>query len=193
MKNRKILAFALVASGLATTACSGSSDSITDQEICEAVINNSAVIVKNDSSPVRDDSYGIKNTLNAILIGAGHLGKALLNFDEFKSTGLNIVGAFDVNPLLYEIDINGVNVYPMERIEDFIEKHDVSIAILTIPSSVVQDIVNRLEKTDIKAIWNFAPVNLVSKTDIIIETTLLSQSYANIYHRLILNQKRRGK
>ena len=81
----------------------------------------------------------------------------------------------------------------MERIEDFIEKHDVSIAILTIPSSVAQDIVNRLEKTDIKAIWNFAPVNLVSKTDIIIETTLLSQSYANIYHRLILNQKRRGK
>ena len=81
----------------------------------------------------------------------------------------------------------------MERIEDFIEKHDVSIAILTIPSSVAQDIVNRLEKTDIKAIWNFAPVNLVSKNDIIIETTLLSQSYANIYHRLILNQKRRGK
>lgn len=136
---------------------------------------------------------GIKNTLNAILIGAGHLGKALLNFDEFKSTGLNIVGAFDVNPLLYEIDINGVNVYPMEKIEDFIEKHDVSIAILTIPSSVAQDIVNRLEKTDIKAIWNFAPVNLVSKNDIIIETTLLSQSYANIYHQLILNQKRRGK
>lgn len=66
MKNRKILAFALVASGLVTTACSGSSDSITDQEICEAVINNSAVIVKNDSSPVRDDSYGIKNTLNAM-------------------------------------------------------------------------------------------------------------------------------
>ena len=81
----------------------------------------------------------------------------------------------------------------MEKIEDFIEKHDVSIAILTIPSSVAQDIVNRLEKTNIKAIWNFAPVNLVSKTDIIIETTLLSQSYANIYHRLILNQKRRGK
>lgn len=136
---------------------------------------------------------GIKSTLNAVLIGAGHLGKALLNFDEFRASGLNIIAAFDINPLLYEIDINGINVYSMNKMEEFINKNEVSIAILTTPSSVAQSIVDRLDKTCIRAIWNFAPVNLVSKNNIIIETTLLSQSYANIYHQLILNQKRRGK
>ena len=136
---------------------------------------------------------GVKEELNAVLIGAGHLGKALLNFDDFKKNGLNIVTAFDVNPLLYEVDINGINVYPLKELKDYVDKNNISVAILTVPNNHAQEVVDILNQTKIEAIWNFATIAINVNSNIVVSNMSMASSYANLYHQLILKRKERLK
>ena len=96
------------------------------------------------------------NTTDAILIGAGKLGQALLGYSGFEAYGLNILAAFDVNPVPSE----GKPILSMEELDRFCQIHNVHMGIITVPAEYAQQVCDRMMQCGIKAIWNFAPIHL---------------------------------
>lgn len=94
------------------------------------------------------------------LVGVGNLGQALLSYQGFSRKGFELILAFDNNPKLINATISGLKVLDVENLEEEISKHQVKIAILTVPSQAAQCITNRLVNCGIKAILNYAPVTL---------------------------------
>lgn len=101
---------------------------------------------------------GYDNTTDAILIGAGKLGQALMGYSGFESYGLNIVAAFDSEPKAPKLE--GKPVYPISKLPQFCRSHKVLMGIITVPSAGAQEVADLLISAGIKAIWNFAPTHL---------------------------------
>ena len=78
---------------------------------------------------------GLDKEHNLILIGAGNLGQALLNYTNFARRGFIFRGIFDHNPKLHGMKISNLDVRPMEEINDFVAKNNIDIAVLTIPKN----------------------------------------------------------
>ena len=96
------------------------------------------------------------NTTDAILVGAGKLGQALLGYSGFAAYGLNILAAFDAAPAA---DAEKP-IFSMDELESFCLEHNVHLGIITVPAEYAQEVCDRLIRCGIKAIWNFAPVHL---------------------------------
>ncbi|MFW5801762.1 MAG: redox-sensing transcriptional repressor Rex [Spirochaeta sp.] len=119
------------------------------------------------------------NQINrAILLGSGHLGTALMGYTEFRRHGLSIIAAFDTSPNRHNLVINDTRIHPLEELEDFISKQKPEIAILTVPSSVAQQTVDKVIAAGIKAIWNFTNVKLKVPSSVVVQKEDLSSGYA---------------
>ena len=94
-----------------------------------------------------------------IIVGAGKLGRALLDYTGFEDSGLNVMAGFDILPCA-ECSENGKPIYPMSRLESFCRHYDVHIAVITVPSEKAQSVCDSLVACGITAIWNFAPIHL---------------------------------
>ena len=127
---------------------------------------------------------GLNKVNNIIIIGAGNLGQALANNSDFVHNGFNIIGLFDVNPKLIGMTVKGVEVYDIDMLGEFINSHDVKIAALTLPKSKAPKIARDLADLGVKAIWNFAPVDLSLPDDVIIENVHLSESIMTLSYRI---------
>lgn len=117
---------------------------------------------------------GLNKTWNLILIGAGNLGSALVTYQEFKDRGFNIVGVFDNDLVKIGKQIADLKVLPVEDLPDIIEKYDVRIGIIAVPAKAAQSVADVLVKNGIKAILNFAPINIHLPKDIAIQNVDLS-------------------
>lgn len=127
---------------------------------------------------------GLDRTNNIIIIGAGNLGQALANNQDFDSNGFKIIGLFDVNPRLIGMTVRGVEVYDIDMLEEFLAKNEVMIAALTLPKSKATKIASELVDMGIKALWNFAPVDLNLPEDVIVENVHLSESIMTLSYRI---------
>jgi redox-sensing transcriptional repressor len=127
---------------------------------------------------------GWNNVNEAFLVGAGDLGSALLGYERFKNTGLNIVAAFDTEPARIGTQIRGKEVLPLERLVDLAQRMSIHIGIITVPASAAQKVADLMVEGGIKAIWNFAPVHLRLRDDIIVQNEDLYNSLASLSHRL---------
>ncbi len=119
---------------------------------------------------------GLYKTHHLIIIGAGNLGQALGNYMNFERRGFILKGIFDKNPDLYGRKVRGIEVQPMEMIEHFVKENDVDIAVLTIAEMLVAN--------GIKAIWNFAHVDLNVPKGIQVENVHLSDSLMKLSYNL---------
>lgn len=119
---------------------------------------------------------GLDKTHHLIIIGAGNLGQALANYMNFQRRGFIFTGIFDINPALYDRQIRGIRVRPMEEMTDFIRQNNVDIAVLTIPKSEAVAVARKLTDVGIKAIWNFAHVDLDVPKEVQVENVHLSDS-----------------
>ncbi len=128
---------------------------------------------------------GLDREHNLILIGAGHLGQALANYTNFERRGFVISGIFDIDKKIHGKKIRGIKVAPMEEIESFMKDHDVDIAVLTIPKAEAVKVAKKLVDLKIKAIWNFAHVDLDVPDDIIVENVHLSESLMRLSYNLV--------
>lgn len=127
---------------------------------------------------------GLDRKYNVIIIGAGNLGQALANYIDFERRGFYIKGIFDVNPRLEGISIRGVEIQMMDNLEDFVKKTKVHIAALTIPKIKAPQTAKIISDLGIKAIWNFAPVDLNLPSDVIVENVHLAESLMRISYTL---------
>lgn len=129
---------------------------------------------------------GFDNLSNAIIVGAGGLGRAFLGYEGFKSNGLNIVAAFDISPTLIGTTFSGKEILPLEQLADFVEKNKICIGIITVPKSAAQEVLNKMVDAGIKAIWNFAPAPLRAPKNVVLKTEDLAASLAMLAGKLYL-------
>jgi redox-sensing transcriptional repressor len=116
---------------------------------------------------------GLDKTYNTVIIGAGNLGHALANYSCFNNFGYKLKGIFEINPRLVGMEISKVEVYDIDFLEEFISNNEIDIAIICTNIDSAQKITDRLEKMNIKAIWNFAPVDVKVKGDIEVQNVHL--------------------
>ena len=127
---------------------------------------------------------GLDKTHHMIIIGAGNLGQALANYVKFEKCGFKIVGIFDVNPVLKGISIRGNEIRMMEELPQFLKEEKVEIATLTLPKNNAAEAADLLVKNGIKAIWNFAHLDLNVPKDVIVENVHLSESLMRLSYNL---------
>ena len=120
---------------------------------------------------------GYDNTTDAILVGAGKLGQALLGYGGFDAYGLNILAAFDVNPAPVETQ-DCKPILPMEEMESFCRANQILMGIITVPAQYAQQVSDRMIACGIKAIWNFAPVHLDVPGNILVQNENMATSLA---------------
>ncbi len=115
---------------------------------------------------------------DAVLVGAGNLGSALMGYQEFQRHGLRIVAAFDTDPQKVGSQVHGVPVRAMEHLEQGIKAIGAEIAILTVPSPFAQATAETLVRSGITSIWNFTNTKLKVPDQIIVQREDLSSGYA---------------
>lgn len=119
---------------------------------------------------------GYDNTTDAILIGAGKLGQALLGYSGFDAYGLNILAAFDLQPATDSAE--GKPILPISALEEFCKTNQVLMGIITVPTPAAQQVCDQLIACGIKAIWNFAPVHLEVPPHILVQNENMATSLA---------------
>jgi len=138
--------------------------------------------------------FGFDHPFPAVLVGAGHLGTALLSYPGFVRYGLRIVAAFDNDPKKMGKHIEEVRVHGLRSLKPYIRKHRIKMGILTTPVAVSQTMTDRLVSAGIKAIWNFSPTRLSTPGDVLVRNEHISLGLAQVaYHLNRLRNLEPGK
>ena len=124
--------------------------------------------------PALEKIIGISEPQSTVILGAGHLGQALANYQNLEIHGFPVRGIFDVNPKLIGLEIRGQPVRDMDELERVIAKEDVRIAILTVPAANAQAVADRLVEAGIMGIFNFAPTDLKVPDGVIVRNERLA-------------------
>ena len=133
---------------------------------------------------------GLQQQHNIIVIGAGNLGQALANYSKFEKLGFVIIGLFDVNPMLRGHSLRGIPIMMLEELESFAAAHKIDIAALTMPKHSADSVANRLVGLGIRAIWNFAHVDLdLMDKNVVVENVHLSDSLMQLSYNMLRSQE----
>lgn len=127
-----------------------------------------------------EEFLGYKNVKDAVIVGAGKLGLALLDYGGFKNYGLNIVAAFDTDPAKAMDTETGKQVVSAKRFENLCTRMQVKIGIITVPASAAQSVCDMMIRSGIKAIWNFAPTHLNVPSGILVQNENMAASLAKL-------------
>jgi redox-sensing transcriptional repressor len=114
----------------------------------------------------------------AVLVGAGNLGSALMGYQEFQLHGLHVIAAFDTDPAKVGAKIHGVPILSMDTLEENIKSLKAEIAILTVPSPFAQATSETLVRSGIISIWNFTNQKLKVPDSVVVQREDLSSGYA---------------
>ena len=121
---------------------------------------------------------GYDNTTEAVLIGAGKLGRALLGYSGFAEYGLEIVAAFDTNEAIDGEMESGKPIYAISRLPQFCKERKVLMGIITVPAAAAQEVCDLLIANGIKAVWTFAPAHLDVPPHILVQYENMATSLA---------------
>ena len=118
-----------------------------------------------------------------IIVGAGKLGRALLDYSGFEESGLNVIAAFDLEPCAEHTE-NGKPIYHLTRLEQFCKYYDVHIGVITVPAENAQQVCDYMVACGIRAIRNFAPVHLQVPDHVIVQSENLAVSLTALRIRM---------
>jgi len=117
---------------------------------------------------------GLNKEYNVIIIGGGNIGKALANYTGFKSEGFNILAVFDINP--ENIKIKNVLVLNIDKLKEYLQNNKIDICVIATNKESAKETAARAVKFGIKAIWNFAPIELYLGENVAVENINMSES-----------------
>lgn len=118
------------------------------------------------------------NASEAILVGAGSLGSALLGYEGFEEYGLKIIAAFDADPGKIGTEIHGRSVFSVERLEELVRRLQVRIGIICVPAAFAQEVADAMVEGGIRAIWNFANVSLKVPDEVVVQREVIAGGLA---------------
>ncbi len=106
------------------------------------------------------DILGMNRAHTVVILGAGNLGRALIENFPFRANGFRLIAAFDVDPVLVGTRLGGVPVYHTQMLESYMREHKVNVGVLTVPGPVAVESAYRLYECGIEGIWNFTNIEL---------------------------------
>lgn len=133
---------------------------------------------------------GLDQVHHLIIIGAGNLGQAIANYGRFERLGFVTVALFDVNPEIIGKEVRNIKVHALDDLETFCASHKVDIAALTMPKQCADNTAQRLVELGVRAIWNFAHVDLdVANESVVVENVHLSDSLMQLSYNIAKNKR----
>lgn len=126
------------------------------------------------------ETLGAARLQPVVLVGAGHLGSALLRYGGFAKEGFEVIAAFDVNVSRKRAEDLRIPVIAMTKLPEFIREKKIKIAILTVPGPVAQEVTNSLLDSGVQAILNFAPVVLHVPEHVVVKNVDLAIELENL-------------
>jgi redox-sensing transcriptional repressor len=126
------------------------------------------------------DELGTSRLQPVILVGAGHLGLALLSYRGFEKEGFEIVAAFDAEPARKREKEIKQPIYGMDELPQFVKKQNVKMAILTVPADAAQEVANRLVQAGITGVLNFSPMVLSVPEKVMVNNVNLAIELENL-------------
>ncbi len=126
-------------------------------------------------------ALGIQSVTAAVLVGAGKLGTALMEYNGFLDYGLEIIAGFDTDYAKTAEGVCSKLVYPMEQLRRFCQIQDIKIGIITVPSNAAQSVCNQLVDSGIEAVWNFSPAILKVPEGVALQNENLALSLAHLH------------
>lgn len=130
-----------------------------------------------------EEALGYNRSTKAVLVGAGKLGRALLQFDEFQKYGVEISAAFDSNEQIISL-AGKTEILPMNQFEYFCKMQNVQLGIITVGEGSAQAVCDQMIKSGITAIWNFAPCKLEVPAGVLLQNENLALSLAHLNNQL---------
>ncbi|MEE1207024.1 MAG: redox-sensing transcriptional repressor Rex [Muribaculaceae bacterium] len=127
---------------------------------------------------------GFAERHNAVVVGAGSLGSALMADRGLHPYGLNIVAGFDVDPAVCGTEKCGVRVHHIDKLAKIAKRQDISIAAVTVPVECAQQVAETIMDAGIRAIWNFTPCRISVRPGFVVQNTSLYSHLAVMYNRL---------
>lgn len=127
---------------------------------------------------------GYRNVDEAVLVGVGSLGQALLGNPGFERCGVHIVAAFDRSNALDGLNVHGKPVFSVHRMENLCRRMHIRVGIITVPAEQAQIVCNQLVDAGVLAIWNFAPVQLRVPSGVLVRNEDLASSLALLVKQL---------
>ena len=131
-----------------------------------------------------EDTLGSNSITSAVLVGAGKLGRALLDYNGFEEFGIKIIAAFDSNDEVIRFSKTSKDILPISTLSDYCIANNVKLGIITVGQGSAQQVCNIMEQSGIKAIWNFAPCNLEVSDGILVKNENLALSLAHLSNQL---------
>ncbi|MDR1630839.1 MAG: redox-sensing transcriptional repressor Rex [Oscillospiraceae bacterium] len=127
---------------------------------------------------------GRDNLSDAVLVGAGNLGKALISYGNFENYGLKIIAAFDSDPSLVGREIAKTKILDVAKAANLCNRMNIKIGIITVPGVFAQEVCDMLVEGGVRAIWNFAPVTLKVPGRVIVQNEDMAASLAILLKQL---------
>jgi redox-sensing transcriptional repressor len=126
---------------------------------------------------------GLDREYKMVVVGAGNLGKAIVNHTYYYKTGFVVQGIFEVNPELIGTEINGVEVMDYEGIVEFVENNNIDIGIICTTKDAAQEVADKLCFAGVRGLWNFAPIDIETPSHVAVENVHISESLHSLaYH-----------
>jgi len=113
-----------------------------------------------------------------VIVGAGKLGRALLDYGGFSDYGLDILAAFDTD--VSQNNASEKPILPIDRLHDFCKENNVSIGVIAVPAKAAQEVCDKLCQSGIKAIMSFAPCKLTAPEGVAIQYENMALSLAHL-------------
>ena len=127
-----------------------------------------------------EDALGCKKLTPAILVGAGKLGRALLDYNGFEEYGVQITAAFDCNEQVLRMNNTSKEILPIRSLKKYCSENGIRIGIITVGSGSAQDVCDQMLEAGITAIWNFAPCQLKVPDNVLVKQENLALSLAHL-------------
>lgn len=119
-----------------------------------------------------------------IILGGGNLGKAICNYANFKKRGFNISAIFDNNPEIIGTDLNGIPIYDIKELEEYLSSHKIDIAVFALPAVGVKAVLDTVIKSGIRGIWNFSYLDLKVPDNVAMVNVHLSDSLMTLSYKM---------
>ena len=127
---------------------------------------------------------GLDKEHRLIILGAGNIGCAVAQYPTFSREGFKTVALFDTQETKVGRSLGDIPVLHMDTLEEYVQTNVVDIAVLALPKRNAQDALDRLYKSGIRAIWNFAPADLNHPEDMLVVNVHLSDSLQQLSYRM---------
>lgn len=130
---------------------------------------------------------GLTREYKCIVLGGGNIGQAIANYNKFEKLGFKLEAIFDINPKLVGLKIRDIEIKDIDILEGYLKENKIDVGIICVPSRSAQKVCDILTKSNVKGIWNFAPVDLKVPEGVFTENVHLSENLLTLSY--LMNQQ----